>query len=90
MSVPFSTKQFAGPDSPFPTRRIPLADVRYSQHPSVMDEAKIERMRKTWSSTMAPPVVAERDGQLTVLDGHHRVEAARRRGLTYLKAKISE
>lgn len=89
MSVPFSPEQFTEGGA-LPLRRIPLAEVTMSQHPSVMNEAKIERMRKTWSKDMAEPIVAERDGRYTVLDGHHRVEAARRRGHTYLRARISE
>lgn len=86
MSVPFNTEQW----KTLPGRRIPLADVVMSQHPSVMDQAKIERMRKTWSKDMAEPIVALRDGQYTVLDGHHRVAAAKARGHTYLRARISE
>jgi ParB-like chromosome segregation protein Spo0J len=84
VSVPFNTTQFQA----LPARRIPLADIASSQ--VYVDESKIERMRKTWSADMAPPVVAERHGRYTVLDGHHRVEAARRRGHTYLRARISE
>lgn len=90
MSVPFNTEQFAGPESPFPVRKIPLDEVRYSQDDSVMNEAKIDRMRRTWNKDMAPPVVAERNGSYIVLDGHHRAAAAKARGHKYLKARISQ
>ena len=84
VSVPFNTEQFQA----LPTRRIPLDDVRPSQ--LYVDEAKVDRMRRTWSSDMALPVVADRGGRFTVLDGHHRVAAARARGHKYLRARISQ
>lgn len=87
MSVPFSTRQFSGDDSPFPIRKIPIDAIRPSQ--AVLDERKVERMRKTWSADMAEPVVAERNGEFTVLDGHHRWAAAKARGHKYLRARIS-
>lgn len=89
MSVPFSPDQFTEAGA-LPVKRIPLADVRPSQHESTMNLAKVERMRKTWSRSMDEPIVAERDGKYTVLDGHHRVLAARQRGHKYLRARISE
>ncbi|HET7110209.1 MAG TPA: ParB N-terminal domain-containing protein [Gemmatimonadales bacterium] len=88
--MPFSPKQFAAADSPFPARRIPLSQVKLSQHEAVMDRAKIDRMKSTWSDGFAPPVVAERNGQYFVLDGHHRAMAAAELGKKTLRVRISE
>lgn len=87
MSVPFNTDQFAGPNSPLKRQRIPLDEVLDTQ--LYANPEKVERMRKTWSRSMAEPVVAERNGRYFVLDGHHRVEAARERGHKWLRARVS-
>jgi ParB-like chromosome segregation protein Spo0J len=90
MSVPFSPNQFAGAHSPLPVKRIPINQVRFTQHPNTMNESKIERMKESRRDGWDPPIGRQTDdGTVYVLDGHHRTEAVRRSGKKTIQMRIS-
>jgi len=78
------------------TRGAATAGLRGRQLASEMTGNRIQRMAKamregTFDWKAAGPVrIAERDGTRIILDGHHRVAAARRAGLSEVPATVEQ
>jgi ParB-like chromosome segregation protein Spo0J len=78
-------------DQPSPPRDIPLDRVGATQWD--LDQAKVDRIKESWSDDMPAPIVAEmphRDGgvRYPIGDGHHRIAAAIQLGKKTIKAQV--
>jgi hypothetical protein len=79
-----------------PVVETPIADLERKQAErfrSGIDEERVMALaEKMHAGEELPPVIAERSpsGKLTVLDGHHRIEAADRLGFDHVPVRIVE